>query len=400
MKFLYQATTQDGQMVSGGVEAVGPDEAADILHQRNLIILSLQPQRAFGQNIGSFLSWASNKDLVNFTRQMATLVDADVPFVDGLNTLAEQSQNPAFQKVLSQIAAEVEAGSSFSKALENHRNIFSDFFISLVRSGEASGKLHDVLLYLADYLERNQELKSKTKGALAYPVFVLVALIGVTIFLMTTVVPQLLDILKDAGVEDLPLTTRILIAVSGFLTKYLWFVLGIVVLLAGFLVYALRTPKGKDAFGRLFLKIPTIGGVAREIFISRATESLATLIRSGVPILEALKITSQVVGNVVYREILLSAYQSVSTGGTISSVLRQSREFPPMVSQMLQIGEKTGKLDFMLEHMAKFYKNQAEATMQSLSTLLEPVLVLIIGIGVAILVASILLPIYNLVGAG
>jgi type II secretory pathway component PulF len=364
------------------------------------VVLSLRQEKIFGQDVESLLNRVRTKDLVIFTRQLATLVDADVPFVDSLTTLADQTENPAFRKMLNQITQEVEAGSSFSRALTSHKRVFSDFFISLVRSGEASGKLHDVLLYLADHLERNQELKSKTKGALAYPIFVLVALVGVTIFLMSTVVPQLLSILKDAGVEELPITTRILLAVSTFMQQYVWLVVVGFLALIGGAVYGIRTPAGRAGFDRVLLAIPTIGGVARQLYIARVAESLSTLIKSGVPILEAIEISSEIVGNAVYRDILLRAREAVSSGGTISSVFLNSEYIPPMVAQMLAIGEKTGKIDFMLQHMSKFYKTQAETTMQSLSTLLEPILVLIIGVGVAILVASILLPIYNLVGAG
>lgn len=402
MEYLYQAKTREGQITEGAVNASSEQEAVDVLHSRSLVIIALEPKKkgALDIDVTALLSRVSNKDLVAFTRQFATLVDADVPLVDSLRTLAKQNENPAFQKILRDITDEVDGGAALSKAFGRYPKIFSDFFISLLKSGEASGKLHDVLLYLADYLERAASLRSKTAGALAYPIFIFLALIGVTIFLMVTVMPQLLGILKEVGVQDLPITTKILIFMTDLVNRFIYlFVLAILALTTLGYKYV-KTPNGKFKWDAFKLKVPVLGKVSRDIYIARMAEALATLMKSDIAILNALEIAGDVVSNEVYKRILLDARDGVASGGNISSVFSKHKEIPPLVTQMVLVGESTGKIDFMLQHLSKFYQSQSETTLQGLSSLLEPVLVLIMGVAVAILVASVLLPIYNLVGVG
>ena len=281
-----------------------------------------------------------------------------------------------------------------------NKKVFSKFYVSLVRAGEVSGKMQTTLTYLADYLERSASLNSKIRGALSYPAFVLFALVAVSIIMMTTVLPQLLSIIKDAGVQDIPMTTKILIAVTNFVNKYIAL---LAVLFGGAIfaaVYYVKTPEGINKFDNFKIKMPQFGAVVRALYLARIAETLSTLIKSGVPILEGLDITSEVVGNSVYREILIRAKENVRGGGTISEVFEQYKEFPPLVSSMLAIGEKTGRTDFMLENIFNFYKNESETSIQNLSQLIEPILILVLGLGVGLLVAAVLLPIYSLVGSG
>lgn len=403
MEFFYRAKNQVGELLEGGVEAPSEEQAVNILHQKNLVILGLEQvsKGIFSTDIIASLNRPSRKDVVIFTRQLATLIDADVPLVEGLNTLAEQVEKGSFKKMVAAIANSIQGGSSLSIALSEHHRVFSDFYISLVRAGEVSGKLQATLLYLADYLERSASLNSKIRGALSYPAFVLTALIVVTIILMTTVLPQLLAVIKDAGVKDLPLTTKILVATTNFFNRFVvLIVLAIIAAIVAFFYYV-KTPPGRAKFDDFKVKMPQFGKISRNIYLARTSETLSTLIKAGVPILESLSITSEVVGNVTYKNILLEAKQSVQGGGSISDIFKKyPTVFPPLVYSMLAIGEKTGRTDFMLDGIFKFYKTEAENNIQNLSQLIEPVLILLLGLGVAVLVSAVLLPIYSLVGAG
>ena len=402
MDFLYQAKTQTGDLAEGKIDAPSEDQAVSALHQKGLVILSLEQARKglFLQDLTTAFSKPALKDVVLFTRQMATLVDADVPLVEGLHAIVRQVEKESFRKVISSVTSAIEGGSSLSVALNEHQKVFSRFYVSLVRAGEVAGKLQTTLTYLADYLERNSSLNSKIRGVLAYPAFVLFALVVVTIIMMTTVLPQLLSIIKDAGVQDIPTTTKILIATTNFVNRYI--VLLLVLFFGGIILLFnyIKTPQGSRWFDNLKVNLPQFGKIIRNLYLARIAETLATLIKSGVPILEGLNITSDVVGNIIFKEIVLQARENVQGGGTISEVLERYREFPPLVTSMLAIGEKTGRIDFMLENIFNFYKTESENDIQNLSQLIEPILILLLGLGVGLLVAAVLLPIYSLVGAG
>ena len=332
-----------------------------------------------------------------FTRQLATLIESGIPLIEGLQVLAHQMEKPSFRKVVNAIITSIEGGASLSIALQEHDNVFDAFFVNLVRVGEVSGKLQTTLNYLADYLEHSASLNSKIKGALFYPAFVLSSLVVVGAIMMTTVVPQLLQIIQDAGVTDLPLMTRILLAVSAFLHDYIIVVVVVVVALIIGIYEFTRTATGRYQWDSFKIHVPRFGRISRNLYIARIAETLATLIRSGVPILEGLSITARVVGNEVYERILLGAVESLRGGGSISEALAQHEEFPSLVSSMIATGEKTGRTDFMLENILKYYKTEAENDVQNLSQLIEPFLILILGIGIGGLVAAVLLPIYSLV---
>src|SRR3989338_6345124 len=397
MEFSYKAKDQLGEILEGTIDAPDETAAVDILHDKGYVVLSLIPLKkdVFRSDVTEILSRPNVKDVVVFTRQLSTLVDADMPISEGLRTLARQMEKPAFRKVITEVS---EAGSSLSIALSKYPRLFSSFYIKLVQSGEVSGKLHESLLYLADYLEKSQSINSKIRGALAYPIFVLFALVAVTLIMVIYVLPQLLTIFEEAGVEGLPLTTRILIWVTDFINTYLYFlVLGLLVLTYSSWTW-IRTPGGRAWLDNAKIKFPSLGVVIRNLYLARIAESLSTLIKAGIPILDAIRITSELVGNENYKKIMLAAEDNVRGGGTISEVFIKYEEMPPLFTSMVAIGEKTGKLDFMLGHISKFYKSESDTTIDSISQLIEPILVLILGFGVAILVSSILLPIYNLVG--
>lgn len=398
-EFGYQAKNREGHIVQGIVDAPSQNMAVDILHNKGYVILSLEAFQhgALEFDIGSLLSRPNSKDLVIFTRQLSTLIDADMPLSEGLRTLAKQVEKPALRSIISEIAESVEGGSLLSAALSRYPKLFSPFYVRLVQSGEISGKLHESLLYLADYVEGSQALLSKLKGALAYPVFVIFTLVVVSILMATFVLPQLLIVFKEAGDIELPITTRMLIWATDFINAYIVQVSIVFFFLVSILVYFLRTPEGKDWWDSLKVKMPLFGGIIRNVYLARISESLTTLLKSGIPILDSLRITSDLVDNVVYKRIILDAEESVKSGGSISSALSKYKEVPPLFSSMMAIGERTGKMDFILEHVSKFYKNEADNSIQGISQIIEPAIILLLGVAVAGLVSSILLPMYTVV---
>lgn len=401
MEFTYQVKSQNGELFEGNLEAPDENVAVNLLHSRGYTVLSLQSasKDIFSTDINQYLNRTKGKDIVVFTRQLATLVDADMPLAEGLRTLAKQVEKPGLKKVVGEISDAVEGGSSLSAALSEYPKLFGSFYVKLVKSGELSGKLQDSLNYLADYLERTQAIISKIKGALAYPAFVISVMIVVSIIMVIYVLPQLLNIFKETGVTDLPITTRVLIAVTDFANRFSILIFGVLI---GGGVGAwryIRTPKGKIFFDGVKIKAPIFGKILRNLYLARISESLATLIKAGISILDAIKITSELIDNKNYQDILLEAEENVRGGGTISEAFAKYEDVPPLVTSMIAIGERTGKLDMMLGHVSKFYRTESENSVQNISQLIEPILVFILGIGVALLVSSVLLPIYSLIGS-
>lgn len=388
-------------MLDGIIEAPDEDSAVTILHSRGYTILFLNQVRTdiFSVDIGRILNRPNNKDVVIFARQLATLIDADMPLLESLRTLTQQTEKASFRETLDMVSKYVEGGSTLSQALSHFPDLFSGFYINLVKSGESSGKLHDSLLYLADYLERSRELNSKIRGALAYPVFIVFALVLVGFIMTVWVLPNLITIFDEVGVTDLPITTRALIFITKNVNKYFYLIILLAIGTAGYAVHAIRTPKGKSWLDNFKITMPLLGSIARNFYLSRVSESLATLTKAGLPIIDSLDITANIVGSNNYRKIIIQARDSIKQGELISDSFKNHSEIPPLFYSMIAIGERTGKLSAMLEHLSKFYKTESENTIQNISQLLEPVLVLILGLGVGILVSSILLPMYNLVGS-
>ncbi|KKW02028.1 MAG: hypothetical protein UY36_C0012G0011 [Parcubacteria group bacterium GW2011_GWA1_49_11] len=400
MEFNYQAKTNTGQIVQGTIDAPSQDAAVSILHSKQLVVLSLDPLRKdlFSKDVGQAFSRIKTKDIVVFTRQLATIIEADMPLAEGLRTLALQVEKPGLKKVVSDVASRVEGGSSLSAALSNHSDVFSPFFIKLVEAGEISGKLQSSLSYLADYLERSQSINSKIRGALVYPAFVVSAMVVVGLIMATYVLPQLLAVFKDTGITDLPFSTRALMAATDFLNNNIYYILAVLIIGGFFFFRYIKTPRGRVWRDNALINLPGMGGVVRNLYLARIAETLSTLIKAGISILDAIQITAKLVGNENYKRIMLEADENVRSGGSISEILLRHNEVPPLFSSMVAIGERTGKLDYMLEHISKFYKSESEASIGSITQLIEPILVLVLGFGVAVLVSSILLPIYSLVG--
>lgn len=401
MQFTYQVRAADGKVTSGLIEAADENAAVAELHTRGFTVLGLASTEkgVFGADLLSFFNRPKTRDVVVFTRQLSTLIEADVPLAEGMRTLAIQSDNPAFRKIVTEVSDDLEGGMSLSAAFAKHPKLFSQFYVKLVRSGEISGRLQQSLIYLADYLERSQAVAGKVRNALAYPVFVIIAMVAVAIIMMVYVLPQLLVIFKEAGNVQLPITTRALIWMTDVFNQYILLFLGGAALLAVGIWQWLRTPDGTQWWDEAKMRLPGFGIILKSIFLGRIAENLSTLIKSDIAILDALRITADIVDNVVYRDILLHAEEEVRGGGSMSDVLRQyKKEIPSLMTSMIAIGERTGKMDYMLEHVSKFYRTESENRIDSIASLIEPVLVVVLGLGVAVLVSSILLPLYSLTG--
>lgn len=394
--FKYKALDKNKKAIEGLIEAASEDLAAESLQEKGIILISLKEEKKM--NIKKFemaLNRVKIKDIVIFSRQFSVMISANVTVVQALKILTEQTANIKLKMIISEIAYEVDAGSRLSDALGKRPNVFSNFYISVIRSGETSGRLDEALNYLADEMEKDYDMMSKIKGAMIYPAFVLTGLVAVGIVMMVFVVPKLTDILTSSDAE-LPAATKILIAVSNFFTNYWWLaILAVFGFIAG--VYALgKTARGLEFLDTLKLRAPVFGKLFQRIYIVRFARSLNTLIVGGVVITEGLKISSEVVDNSVYKKLIQETVKEVEDGNSISSVFINSKEVPGMVSQMMSIGEKTGKLDIVLNRIASFYAREVENIIANLMTLMEPVIMVVMGVAVGIMVAAIILPMYNL----
>ncbi|MEK7627687.1 MAG: type II secretion system F family protein [Patescibacteria group bacterium] len=398
MNFNYKARTPDGILQSGTVEAASQDAAVSILQRHGLIIVSLDSKRResfFSREI-AFLGGVKNKDIVIFSRQLAILFEAQVPVVESFRVLIKQTEKAFFKKILLEVLSDIEGGASLSKAFSAHKTVFSDFFISMIASGEASGKIQSVFSYLADHSEQEYYLTSKIKSAMMYPIFIIAAFILAAISMMIFVVPQLTAVLEETN-QELPFLTKVLIGSSHFIKDWILILLLIPTAIGVFLWRYLKTPEGKEMRDILILKIPIIGNLLREVYLSRFSENLSTLIKGGLPIIQSLQVTGDVVGNIVYKKIINMAIDEIKGGGNVSDVLsRYPAAFPQFVSQMSATGEKTGKLAQVLESVSRFYQKEVETITNNLTQLIEPILIVVLGIGVGLLVVSILMPIYNI----
>lgn len=396
MNFKYQARTKTGEVSNGVVTAANQAKAEQLLTDNGLIIIGLNEER---ESIFSKLDFLSNrigyKDLVLFSRQFSTLVAARVPIVQSLRILQTQVSNKGLISITESLVQSIEGGESLSIALAKHPHVFGNIYVSLVRSGEASGQVAESLSYLADQLEKDYDLRSRVKSAMTYPLFVLSALVVVGILMFKFVLPSLISVLKEQGGE-LPFVSRILIQFTDFFQVFWWVVL--LVLVSAVVVGRLyaQSLAGRYMWDRFKMNIPVVGGVLEKVYLARFSRNLATLTAGGIPIIQALKIVSEIINNVIYRDILLEAVEQVTNGKTISEALARHREFPPLVTQMVMVGEQTAQLDNILIKLATFYEKEVDTKVGTLSSLLEPIIMLILGLGVGVLVAGVLLPIYNL----
>ena len=400
MLYEYTATTLEGELKTGSIEASSADIAINAIQARNLIITNITAAKRAGSilerlNTFKFFNRIKYKDIVIISRQLATLFEAKIAVMDSLRLLAGQTNNPRLKEGLMEIIEDVKGGFSLSSAMAKHPDIFSSFYINMIKSGEESGKLEEIFIALADHLERSYELANKTKNALIYPAFVVVTFFAVMILMLTFVIPKLTSILTEVG-QKIPIYTRILIGASDFFRDFGVFLLGGAVAGGVFLWRYSKTEKGSMAVSRLQTSFPFVGALYSKFYLSRMTDNMETLLSSGTPAVKSLEITAEVVGNKIYKNILLSAANEVKGGSSISEAISKYPEIPLMVVQMIRTGEETGKLTFMLKTLGRFYKKEVDNAVDTLVGLIEPVMIVALGGAVGILLISILGPIYNI----
>jgi type IV pilus assembly protein PilC len=400
MKYIYQARSKEGKIETGTVEASNKEAAAALLQKYNVFVTSIKEQPSFilhTENI-AFLNKVSKKDLAIFSRQLAVMLQSRVPVVQSLKSLALQTKNTGFKQKILKVSQLVEEGNSLSDAFGTYPEVFSVFYISLIKTGEASGKISDSLAYLSNHLEREHDISSQIRSAMIYPVLVICVLIVVILIVMFFVMPKLVDLLKQT-VADPPLFTKLMIGFYSFLQSWGWIVILAFLGFIGFLIYYFRTKEGKKIYDKFSLRIPVLSDFFKKIFLIRFAENISTLIAAGLPINNALRITRDTVENFIYKQILTETDEKVSDGEKISSVLAKYPEYiPPFVVQMIQVGEETGKLDRNLMEIVGFYEKEVNRAVATFTALLEPLLIIFLGAFVAFLAVSVIQPLYGTIG--
>ncbi len=399
MKFNYIVRNKEGETQSGVIEAINKQTALKALQDRDLIIVRLQgidEGPLFSKRI-KFFERVKRKEIFVFFRQLAILVDANVPLVQSLKSLGKQVDSEYFKEIILEVANDIDGGEAFSKALSKYPKVFSKFAINLMKTGEVSGRLQESLIYLADHLENEYYLISKVRGAMTYPLFIMGAFLIIGVLVMVLVIPQLTSILTEAG-QELPWSTKIVIFLSEATRKWGWLML--LASIAAFIAFwrYKSTPKGRAIWDTVKLKIPIFGKILQKTYLARIADNLSALIKGGVSVIQSLNVSGEVVGNSVFKAILFQARDEIKVGRTISSSLEQHEEFPPLFTQMIKTGEQTGKLDSILGKLSTFYNKEVANVVDNLSQLIEPLLLVMLGIGVSILVFSVFMPIYNLAG--
>ena len=393
--YQYNAKDKNGRTLVGTLEAVSEADAAEILHKKDLIVISLVPsrKRAFGGSSGS--GKVKVDDLVIFTRQLSTMIDAGIPLVHALGILVEQVESPTLKIVVSSVRQDIEGGVSFCDALGRHPSVFSELFINMARAGEASGMLDEVLDRLASYQEKSAALARKIQSSLVYPAVVIIMACGITAVLLLKVVPTFKGIFDMLG-GKLPFPTLVLIAVSDIFKRFFIFVV-----IAAFIAVALfkkyvSTDRGKYNFDNFKLNAPVLGTLFRKLAVAKFSRTFSTLVKSGVPILNCLDIVSKTSGNMVIQETLLKSSKSVRDGEPISKPLSQSGVFPPMVCRLISVGEQTGQLEKMLSKIADFYDEQVDTATSALTSLIEPLVIAFLGVVIGGIVVSLFMPIFKI----
>jgi len=398
MKFNYQARSEIGEIQSGIVEASNREAAFDVLKTHGLYVTALEEITSipvYARKLKIF-ERVSKKDVVLFSRQISIMFKSNVPVVETLQAVANQARKSTLKEKILKIAGKVEGGAPLSESFSIYPKLFTPFYINMVKSGEASGKLSDVFMYLADYLEREYSFQGKVKGAMVYPFFILFVFLAVVAIMMVYVIPQLTEVLEGTG-QDLPLATRVVMATSDFLRTQgiiaaLVF-LGLIIALARFV----KSKAGKKFFDKNLLKLPLLGSFLKKLYLSRCALNLSTLISGGLPIAQALEITGEVVGNDIYKEIILKTRDEVKNGEPISSVLKKYPNFIfPLFYQMVAVGEKTGTLDSSLMNVVEFYQRDVDQNLDSFIKLLEPIFIILLGGVVAGLMIAVLMPLYSI----
>ncbi len=396
MKYSYKARDLQGTIIKGFVDASDIAHASSSVSAQKLIPINIVEVRP-GLDLDIFISklkGVSGEELATFTRQMATMLNAGLPLTDALNLLKLQS-SPQFGEIIGKVLDDVQAGTALSNALSKHPKVFNKVYIALIKAGESAGVMETILNRLAENLEKGRDFASKVKGALVYPVIVFIGMIGVMALMMIVVVPKLTGLYKEFG-SELPMPTQILIAVSDFSVQYWWIVLIIIVFAYLSFKKYVSTVAGRKWWDGMIYKIPVVGPMQNLIMLTEMTRTLALLVGAGVSIVEALQVVSAATGNVIVESELRRIISKVEKGFPLSVSFAESESFIPIIGQMVAVGEETGKLDDVLAKLSSYFENNSEASVKGLTTAIEPIIIILMGVGVGFLIFTIVMPIYNL----
>ena len=394
MLFSYRAVNKDNKEISGHLEAMSRTNAITLLLDRGYTVLSLEAESGSVLDISLFPR-VRQKDLIIFSRQISTLFAAEVSALRAFNLVSENIQNKYFRDILVDVAKSIEQGFSVEKSLLKHQHVFGDFFVSIVAVGEQSGTLPRSFKYLADHLERNADVQAKVRRALIYPIFVVVVFIAVMVLVLTLVVPQVSSILLQSDVE-LPLVTRVVIFLSDFFQQNISFILVSLMTLLGAFLFYVRTEDGKKSFDSFILQVPLAGRLLREYFLVRFTRNLGVMLASNVPIVDSLQTLSRSMMNVVYQEMVHGMSVQIQQGVKLSVVLAQNEYIGKNVAQIVRVGEETGSLQKALHTIADLYERQMENTVDLILEILQPAVIVVLGVAIGMLIGAVIIPIYSI----
>ncbi|OGZ04185.1 MAG: hypothetical protein A2648_01200 [Candidatus Lloydbacteria bacterium RIFCSPHIGHO2_01_FULL_41_20] len=401
MVFKYTVIEAGGAKKEGTIDAQSKDLAIAALQRLNLVIVSVKEedtQPFLQKNFSFFSSGVALKDVVILSRQISTLFEAQVSAVKTFRLLGSESKNLVLQKSITQVADDIQTGIPISTAMNKHPNIFSPFYVNMVHAGEESGKLNQTFAYLADYLDRSYGLTIKTRNALIYPAFVIITFIAVMVMMLTLVIPKLSSILIESG-QAIPFYTKLVIGISDFLIDYGIFILVFLVLGVLYLIRLNSKEGGRVYFDSLQISLPFVGGLYQKLYLSRIADNMDTMLSSGISMLHAIEITSSVVGNKVYEKILNETQEAIKGGNAFSDAFsKYPAEIPSIMIQMIKVGEETGELGYILKMLAKFYRREVETAVDTVVELIEPAMIIALGVGVGLLITSVLIPIYDIAG--
>lgn len=399
MTFIYKAVTATGEKKEGSIDAPNKDLAIAGLQRRGYIVVSIKGEEEKSVFQMNLFERVPMRDIVILSRQIATLFDAQVSALKAFTMLASNAENPLLRRKLTAVSDDIQSGTTISNALSKHPDVFTEFYVNMVKAGEESGKLNQVFSYLADYLDRQYALTSKTKNALIYPAFVIGIFIIVMVLMFTLIIPKLSEIILASG-ADIPVYTRIVINVSEFFVNYGLFVL-IFLVVTGFYVWRLSVSEsGKRYLDGLRISAPAIGKLFTKLYLSRIADNMNTMLSSGISIVRSLEITGAVVGNKVYEAIMTDAVSAVKEGKSFSDALEKHDQVPKIMVQMIKVGEETGGMANILKTLAAFYAREVDDAVDTLVGLIEPVMIVLLGLGVGTLLVSVLVPIYNIASSG
>ncbi|MBI5620016.1 type II secretion system F family protein [Candidatus Gottesmanbacteria bacterium] len=394
--YSYKARDPVGKSVTGLVEAPGTSQATKLLRDKQLFVVSLteMKEKIIASMVARFKR-VGFADIVNFTRQLSTMIVAGLSLPESLTILRTQTANPAFGRVLLDIEHQIVGGGNLGDSLAKYPSYFSPIYVALIRAGESSGTLDKVLARLAETLEDQREFRSKVAGAMIYPIIIVIAMVVVVMIMMTVVIPKLTDLYRDFGVT-LPVSTQILISISTFFVRFWWLVIALGV--GGFVFFGKwrKTPLGQRIVDTISLRIPLFGELQKKVILVDFTRTLGMLISAGIHILEGLQILRDSLGNVLFRDAITEISQKVEKGFPLGDTFGQYAVFPPIVSQMMRVGEETGKLDDTLSKLSRYFETESDHMVKGLTTAIEPIIMVVLGVGVGFIVISVITPIYNL----